>query len=177
MTWLEVERTELAAERILDAAAHLFAAEGVGKPGMADIAQAAGCSRATVYRYFDSKPALLQAFVHREAQDITAAVAAQLRDLPGDRETAVAAVVATLAAIRDRPHLQVWYEGHSSVVHQVFRDSPVIATLASTFGAQDRTTTDVQFGEWILRVVLSFLREPGDSPEEERRLLERFLLP
>lgn len=180
MTWLEVERTELAAERILDAAAQLFVEQGVGQPGMADIAAAAGCSRATVYRYFDSKPALLQAFVHREAQDITRVVTVQLTQLgdqPGSRAMAVEAVVATLAAVRDRPYLQVWYDGHASVVHRVFRDSPVIATLASTFGRPERAGADVQFAEWVLRIVLSFLREPGESPEQERRLLDRFLLP
>ena len=71
MNWLAAERSELGAERILDGAAQLFAEQGVGRPGMEDIARAAGCSRATVYRHFGTKQALLQAFVHREARDIT----------------------------------------------------------------------------------------------------------
>ena len=54
MSWLATERSELGAERILDAAAQLFAEQGIGQPGMEDIARAAGCSRATVYRYFDN---------------------------------------------------------------------------------------------------------------------------
>src|SRR5687768_1232067 len=100
MSWLATERSELGAERILDAAAQLFADEGIGRPGMEDIARAAGCSRATVYRYFENKQALLRAFVHREARDITAQVARELEDLSDRRELVVAAVAATLAAVR-----------------------------------------------------------------------------
>jgi TetR/AcrR family transcriptional regulator, mexCD-oprJ operon repressor len=48
------------AEAILDAAASLLAAGGE-PPSMSDIAEAAGVARATVYRYFPSRDALLQA--------------------------------------------------------------------------------------------------------------------
>jgi len=40
-------------DRILDAAGELFAARGVSAVEMTDIARAAGCSRATLYRYFE----------------------------------------------------------------------------------------------------------------------------
>ena len=38
--------------------------------GMNDIAHAAGCSRATVYRYFENREALRNAYVHRHARAI-----------------------------------------------------------------------------------------------------------
>ena len=144
------------AEQILDAAAQLFAEQGVGRPGMEDVARAAGCSRATLYRHFDNKDAVLRAFVHREARDVLTEVGSQ----PGDVE----AVVATLAAVRARPHLRVWYaETDPAVLQDVFRESPLVPALAD-----DR-------GRWVLRIIMSFLREPGESVAEERRLLERFL--
>ena len=34
---------------------------------MNEIARAAGCSRATLYRYFENREALRTAYVHREA--------------------------------------------------------------------------------------------------------------
>ena len=46
--WLRAERATLAAEQILDAAGVLFAEHGVAAVGMADVAGAAGCSRATL---------------------------------------------------------------------------------------------------------------------------------
>jgi AcrR family transcriptional regulator len=177
MSWLAIERSELGAERILDAAAQLFADQGIGRPGMEDIARAAGCSRATVYRYFENKPALLRAFVHREARDVTEQVARQLEHGANRRDVVVDAVVATLAAVRGRPYLEPWYSGGATDLLEVFRESPVIAALAGTFLSPRAGDLDADLGRWLLRIVMSFLREPGESPEEERRLVERFLLP
>lgn len=144
------------ADEILDAAALLFADQGVGRPGMEDVARAAGCSRATLYRHFDNKDAVLRAFVHREAREILADV--------GHQPNEVDAVVATLAAVRSRPHLRVWYtETDPAVLQEVFGESPITPALTD-----DR-------GRWVLRIIMSFLREPGESPADERRLLERFL--
>jgi len=176
MNWLATERSELGAERILDAAAQLFADQGIGQPGMEDIARAAGCSRATVYRYFETKQALLRAFVHREARDVTEQVARELEQR-ADRPDAVEAVVATLAAVRARPYLAPWYTGAATDLLEVFHESPVIAALASNFLSSSGGQPDADLGRWLLRVVMSFLREPEESPEVERRLVERFLMP
>ena len=72
------EYNELAAERILDVAARLFVEHGVARVGMADVAKAAGCSRATLYRYFDSREALRIAYIHREARRLERDLAAAL---------------------------------------------------------------------------------------------------
>ncbi|MCW1956998.1 MAG: TetR/AcrR family transcriptional regulator, partial [Mycobacterium sp.] len=44
--WLGPQRSAAACDRILEAAAMLFAERGVESVGMNDIARAAGCSRA-----------------------------------------------------------------------------------------------------------------------------------
>ena len=46
--WLGDRRTEVAADRILDAADALFAQQDAAAVGMHEIAKAAGCSRATL---------------------------------------------------------------------------------------------------------------------------------
>ncbi len=65
--WLAATRTEVAADRILDAAAELYTQRDPASIGMNEIARAAGCSRATLYRYFENREALRAAYVHREA--------------------------------------------------------------------------------------------------------------
>lgn len=174
MSWLAAERSELGAERILDAAAQLFADHGVGQPGMEDIARAAGCSRATVYRYFENKPALLRAFVHREARDITAQIAREVGHGAGPPDV-VEAVVAALAAVRARPYLEPWYTDEAADLLEVLRESEVIMPLAGRFLSPRDREPDADLGRWLLRIVISFLREPGESPADERRMLKRFL--
>ena len=49
--WLREEQADLAADKILDAASRAFVELGVSRTGMGDIAQYAGCSRATLYRH------------------------------------------------------------------------------------------------------------------------------
>lgn len=177
MSWLASERSELGAERILDAAAQLFAEQGIGRPGMEDIARAAGCSRATVYRYFENKPALLRAFVHREARDITAQIARHLEHDTNGGDLVVEAVVAALAAVRERRYLEPWYTGGATDLLEVLRESPVITGLASNSLSRNGNEPDAELGRWLLRIVMSFLRDPGESPADERRLVDRFLAP
>lgn len=180
MSWLSAERSEVGADRILNAAAELFVERGIGRPGMEEVARAAGCSRATVYRYFDSKEALLKAFVHREALDITEHVAEQLSASsahdPGSNAL-VESVVATLAAIRARPYLRPWYaESDTTVLFDVLRSSPLVARLAEDFLRHEKGGPDADLGRWVVRIVMSFLRDPEADQDEERRLLERFLV-
>ena len=66
--WLAARRSEVAADRILDAADELFTRQDAATVGMHEIATAAGCSRATLYRYFENREALYTAYVHREAR-------------------------------------------------------------------------------------------------------------
>ncbi|GGU21148.1 TetR/AcrR family transcriptional regulator [Nocardioides albus] len=173
MSWLADARSDLAAERILDAAGALFVERGVDRPGMDEVARAAGCSRATLYRYFENRNALVHAFAHREARQITAQVARATADLAEPRRRIVEAVLACLAAVRERPHLQPWYAGDSTLLREVLRDSPLIRGTAEAYLADGAEDPDL--ADWVLRVILSFLTNPGGD-ESERRLLERFLL-
>ena len=68
--WLADRRTEVAADRILDAADELFTQQDAATVGMNEIARAAGCSRATLYRYFENRDALHTAYVHRETHRV-----------------------------------------------------------------------------------------------------------
>ena len=54
------------ADRILDAAAELFATLGVRRTGMDDIAERSGLGRTTVYRRFDGRQQIVEAVLARE---------------------------------------------------------------------------------------------------------------
>ena len=53
--WLRHRDVDVAVDKILDAAGRTFAEHGVEKATMIDVARAAECSRATLYRYFPNQ--------------------------------------------------------------------------------------------------------------------------
>lgn len=180
MTWLEASRRVLAAETILDAAAELFRSAGVAATGMAEVADAAGCSRATLYRYFANRHALRTAFVHREARRIGAVVAEQTADITDPELRVVEAVLAALRAVRDDPTLAAWFsQRDAGIATELAHTSDVIAALSASFGAGlgGAPQGDDPAARWLVRVVLSFLTAPGEDEADERALLTRFVAP
>ena len=97
-TWLGAAREELATTRILDAAGELFARDGVAPVGMAEVAEAAGCSRATLYRYFPKRDALRGAFVRREARRLGDELARKVAQTADPAKRFEAAVLGAVAA-------------------------------------------------------------------------------
>ncbi|MFF0493102.1 TetR/AcrR family transcriptional regulator [Nocardia sp. NPDC004068] len=170
-----------AAERILDAAAGLFAERGVAATQMADIAKAAGCSRATLYRYFDSRQAVQSAFVHREARRIGAAVAAEIGALEDPGARVVAGVAASLRAVRADPLLIAWFRpGDAGIALGIAQTSEVIEAIAvSLFGARARPRDGdpALLARWLTRIIVSLLTVPGRDENEEREMLRRFVAP
>lgn len=178
MSWLADDRTALAADRILDAAAVLFAENGAAGTGMDQVAKAAGCSRATLYRYFENRQALVTAFAHRQARQIVELVAHQVSAAPDPTERAVTAVMATLAAVRERPLLHTWYAGtDQALLTEILRESPLIESFAARFVGGAADSPDRDLAQWVIRTVLSFLAVPGADLDEERRLVTRFVAP
>jgi len=167
VTWLADQRADLAVERILDAAARLFAEQGVDQPGMDEVARTAGCSRATLYRYFASRRALQIAFARREAAAITEEVTGRVRRLHKPERRVAESVLGCVQAVRTRPYLTAWYAGAGApVLREVLHESALIEEVAGS---------DPDRARWLLRIVLSFLTDPGADEAEERRLIERFV--
>jgi AcrR family transcriptional regulator len=65
-------------ERLLDAAEECLTQFGPQKTSMEDVARAAGMSRATVYRYFDNRDALLRGVASRQSSNLAAEAIAYL---------------------------------------------------------------------------------------------------
>lgn len=176
--WLDDQRGALAAERILDAAALVFAEHGVNVTGMADVARAAGCSRATLYRYFENRGALHAAFVGREARRIAADVARRVGHVEDPADRLVETVMAAITAVRGDATLVAWFaEADAGIAVEQARASQVIADLAAAFLGEVADPETDQRAAWLVRVIVSLLTMPGRDEHEERSMLERFVAP
>lgn len=177
-TWLGPERDELAATRILDAAGALFAARGVGAVDMTEIAAAAGCSRATLYRYFADRHALRAAFVQREARRLGAAVAARIEPVREPARRLEVAVLAAVEGVRSTPTLAAWFRAESAGTAAALAGaSEVIEELALTVLDAGRGQRARDRARFVVRVIVSLLAAPGRDAAEERRLVRDLLVP
>ena len=61
-------------EQIIEVARELFHKFGFKKVSMDEIAREAGVTKKTIYRYFDSKEALLEYFIQEELQNMKAII-------------------------------------------------------------------------------------------------------
>ncbi|BBZ00462.1 TetR/AcrR family transcriptional regulator [Mycolicibacterium fallax] len=183
--WLSGSRGELAADRILDAAGQLFARQSPASVGMNDIARAAGCSRATLYRYFDSREALHAGYVHRQARLVHAQLGAQLAGIDDPRRRLVDGFCHTLQLVRADPALRSWFGADAPPLGaELAGRSEVITTLVAAFlSSLDGTSLDgaestaERRARWLVRALTSLLSFPGTGPEDERAMVQEFLVP
>ena len=82
--------------RVLDTAARLFYARGVHEVGMDELIAESGLAKATVYRLYPTKDALVAAYLNRLANEILGSVDAEI---VGHDEDPAAALHAIFAAI------------------------------------------------------------------------------
>jgi AcrR family transcriptional regulator len=179
--WLAPRRTEIAADRILDAAERLFTEHDPGAVGMNEIAAAAGCSRATLYRYFESREALRTAYVHRETHRLSGAINARISGIDDPRQRLIAGVMATLSLVRENPALASWFATTQPPIGvEVAEHSEVIRALAAAFlnslGPGDPAVVERR-ARWLGRVITSLLLFPGRDEADERAMVAEFVVP
>ena len=181
--WLGERRTEVAADRILDAAERLFTEDDPASVGMNEIARAAGCSRATLYRYFDSREALRIAYVHRETHRLGREILPLVERIEDPRERLVASIAATLRMVRENPALAAWFGStRSPIGGEMAGQSQVITALASGFlnslgPAPVDAAALARRARWTVRVIISMLMFPGRDEDDERAMIEEFVVP
>ena len=181
--------TDELAARMLDATMACLGRYGVAKTTIDDVAREAGCSRASVYRYFANRRALVSAAVDRELARLTtsvveaAAAAAALED---------AIVAMFLTAAR-------WITAHEALQGALEFEGEVVL-LSVSFEGADRLFADatdrftpafVRFvdadrapraAEWCTRVLLAYLhpdRAPLSMTDDDavRALVRRHVMP
>ncbi|MBJ7338030.1 TetR/AcrR family transcriptional regulator [Mycolicibacterium sp.] len=176
--WLTERRVEVAADRILDAAEELFARQDAASVGMNDVAKTAGCSRATLYRYFENRDALYTAYVHREAHRVFSALGERLGSIVDPGEQLVEGIMASLREVRESPSLSSWFAptqrpigGEMAERSEVIRAST--EAYLTALGVQDVEHR----ARWLLRVMVSLLVFPGHDEVDEREMLTEFVIP
>ena len=179
--WLSERRTEVAADRILDATEKLFTENDPASIGMNEIAKAAGCSRATLYRYFDNREALRTAYVHRETRRLSEAIKDRIGGIEDPGQRLVAGITTTLHLVRESPALAAWFAiSRPPIGGELAEQSDVIAALAAAFvsslGADHPATVESR-GRWLVRVITSLLMFPGRDVADEQAIIEEFVVP
>ena len=177
--WLAERRTEVAADRILDAAEKLFTRLDPGSVGMNEIAKAAGCSRATLYRYFENREALRAAYVARETHRLAESI--DVDHITDPQERLVVGIVTTLRLVRESPALSAWFATNSGPLGaELAEQSDVISGLAAAFVTSlgdDHPANVAGRGRWLVRAITSLLIFPGRDEDDERAMLTEFVAP
>ena len=179
--WLAARRTEVAADRLLDAAGELFAEKEAATVGMHEIASAAGCSRATLYRYFENRDALYTAYVHREAYRLYREMTDQINSVVEPSERLIEGMLASLRNVRESPALASWFATTQRPIGaEMAEQSEVINALTEAFVISlgpDEPDLVAHRARWLVRVMTSLFLFPGHNEEDERSMLEEFVVP
>jgi AcrR family transcriptional regulator len=148
-------------ERILDATLEVLAISGARRLSLSDVAVMAGVSRPTLYRWFPSKEALLEAFGRYEQQRYDAGIAEAVAGLEGDAR--LEAVLRFIVEFQHSYSLRRIVDVEPEhVVHQMTRVMPIMRDrlLAHFPGPNGRVVASV-----VTRIALSHALIPDDDPE------------
>jgi AcrR family transcriptional regulator len=181
--WGREDQPDLAVEKILDAAEKAFVELGVSAAGMAEIASFAGCSRGTLYRYFKNRHELHLAYVKRASLAIQRSVHERVDAIEDAEQRMVEFILCTIQEVRGNPATAAWFApGASGLAARMSRSAEVVETLTGSVVPEEAGTTDDGVDlplrqRWLVRIVVSLLTDPGESEAQERRLVERFVVP
>ena len=146
---------------------------------MHEIATAAGCSRATLYRYFENREALYTAYVHRESYRLYREMTEQINSVVDPRERLIEGMVASLRNVRESPALASWFATTQRPIGaEMAEQSEVIKALTEAFVVSlgpDDPEVVAHRARWLVRVMTSLLVFPGHDEADERAMIEEFV--
>jgi AcrR family transcriptional regulator len=168
-----------AESRICEAALECFVARGMDHTSMQDVAQAAGVSRGTIYRYYKDRQALISAAVAYGATDHYASVAAEMDRQPDfDRQLEVFAR-RTARGIVEKKTDSGLFRGDVDLIRYVLSDTgsllrrnvdclrPYVAAARERGEIDPKVDVD-QAAEWLARMVLSVAQVPASASVNSR---------
>lgn len=147
--------------RILDAAARCFARAGFHRSTMQDVAGEAGMSPANIYRYFDSKDAIVAGLAERDRADLAAdmASAAEADDLIAAFGRIAAKHLVEAPPAKAALCLEIWAEATRN---------PAVAALCLQF------EREVQ--EHLVRLLRAARAQGGVAPGVDLAALARLIV-
>jgi AcrR family transcriptional regulator len=179
-------------ERWLDAAESCYTRFGPAKTTVGDVAQAAGVSRATLYRHFKNRDQLLLAVIVRQAGRLAAEAELHLRRFDDVGSWIVEGMVLCLREIPRRPLLAMLFAPEevgmaSRLVLSSERllgiGADILRPMFEPARQQGLLRESVQIEvlmEWVLRILMSYLTVPSHlarTDAELRQLFGAMILP
>ncbi|HEY7105519.1 MAG TPA: TetR/AcrR family transcriptional regulator [Acidimicrobiia bacterium] len=143
---------------------------GLSKTTLDDVAREAGCSRATLYRYFDGKAALVRFTVDTELARLSARAVAAADDEDVLERAVVALVVTAARDLTAQGSLQflLVHEPESILGHLAFGPGDRLLVrvgdaLAPAFARWLDDAAARRAGDWVARVLRSYVLMPEPS--------------
>lgn len=166
-------------DRLLDAAARVFAEEGWRRLTMSKVADRAGVSRQTVYNEFGTKQQLAEQLVMREL-DVFLDVVRESFEAEHEFQPAVRSAVRGALTIAGenallRAVLESGHTGDTELLPYIFQSQTVVDTAAGYLydlvvdQFPDLPLRGTQLAvalESVIRLALSHLTQPGGTPEQ-----------
>lgn len=177
-------------QRIVDALLRCVGRWGVGKTTLDDVAREAGCSRATVYRWFPGgKAAVVAAASEREIVDLLHEVTGRIAGSDNIEDCLTLAIVAAAQflaehdplgfVVRHEPHLLLPFVAFDQLDPLLALTSGFVAPELADFMSFDLASEVV---EWSARLLISFMFRPTSSMDltsesHVRTLVQSFIVP
>lgn len=193
MTFLELvlaePDTDAVGESIVDAALEEVLAYGLRRTNVDVVARRAGVSRATLYRRFDGKDALVQAVLVRESRRFFTGIASAVRDLPSPRERLVEGfVVGVRFAREDRLLNRLLASDAEALLPYLTTNGALVVAAARDFlvrqapGEPVAGRTPAGVAEMFVRLAISFTLLPQgaiplDTDGDVRAFAQAYLAP
>ncbi|MGL3819405.1 TetR/AcrR family transcriptional regulator [Sphingopyxis sp. R3-92] len=182
-------RKQSSEQAIIAAAQLCFERFGIKKTSMEDIAQEAGVSRATMYRHFTNKDAIVEAISIVEAENVNRQIRAQLAGRASLEDTLVECMFLATRIAHENSHIRVLldYPGTTSVnarpnsVAQQ-RQRAMWGNLLQSAAQRHSFAADLEIDDlvrWLLQSQDMLLRmvEAEEIPDAELRwFIRRFVV-
>lgn len=177
---------------IVDAAEHLARRRGPDKLRVDEVAQTAGVSRATIYRYFANKDELLHGVLLRKAEEFADTLMGQLVELEDPGEMIVEGILNARDIVATDPFFEPFLNptgapttrrlaGRSKGIRLIIAEGLAPAfELAEQVGILREGISAQDAADWTFMITFGFLTIPGAEErtrEEESAYLRRMLLP
>lgn len=177
---------EEAVARILTAAGQVIDERGADF-SIADVARALGVTRQTVYRYFPSTDTLLVAAAVHAASDFLERVATHMQGITDPVDAVAEAIATALEWLPKEKHIGLLVAPGRANSHVESVTSEVALQFANAllrrfdvdWAGLGYTDADLdEFAEYLLRVIQSFVLDPGRPPRDgpaQRAYLRRWV--
>lgn len=178
--------------RVIEAAERYVERNGLARVRIEEIATEAGCSRATIYRYFDDKDDLVREVLVRRARMLARRLGRRLGDIDDPGELLVQGVVRGVEEFRRDEYFESFYgpevagtttrlAGGSGAIHSVVREvMQPLFDLAERAGRLRPGVTPDAATDWVLLVTTALLTIPVanvQSRADQEEFLRTFLVP